>query len=306
MIRDLFKKFSSVSFSSSPLQSDAVVRVIGDRSSGKTTYMASLARYPNSDSSSPVQSIVPVNEASKELIAKAQNLLEQGLAFEPTRLDAKASDVKDYSFSITLKGRFSSRNPQTTFGLQLLKLNISCKDYAGEFFSDLLQQSQSRQLRDYLKDCSQATGIMFLIDGNSRRKDAEYAAGLDKFLTELERNDIAGTKRRISLVLTKCEQSELWVNRHKPVFIVKARFPQVYRKLQAWQQIEGGIVGYFTTSAFGMVGNTFPEPNMTLLSRNHNGIAAVIKDPKRWRPFGLIAPIYWLCTGDRHKELDRE
>lgn len=306
MIRDLFKKFSSVSFSSSPLQSSAVVRVIGDHSSGKTTYMASLARYPNANPSSPVQSIIPVNEASEELITKAQNLLEQGLAFEPTRLDARAADVKDYSFSITLKGQFSSRNPQTIVGSQLLNLNISCKDYAGEFFSDLLQQRKSRQLRDYLDDCLQATGIMFLIDGNSRRKDAEYAAGLDKFLTELDRDDIADAKRRISLVLTKCEQSELWVNSHKPAFIAKARFPQVYRKLQTWQQMEGGMVGYFTTSAFGMVGNTFPEPNMTLLSRSHNGIAAVIKDPKRWRPFGLVAPIYWLCTGDRHKELDRE
>jgi GTPase SAR1 family protein len=300
MMRDLFNKISS-----EPQQSSAVLRVIGDRSSGKTTYMASLARWPNADPSSPVQSVISVNEAGQELITKAQNLLEQGLALEPSQLDPIASEMKDYSLRIALKGQFSWKNPKATVASQLVNLNISCKDYAGEFFTDILQQAGNPQLGDYLDDCLQATGIMFLVDGSSRRKDIEYAAGLDKFLTALDRSDIAGAKRRISLVLTKCEQSELWVNRHKPLFLAEARFPQVYRKLQTWQQMGAGMVDFFTTSAFGMVGNTYPEPNMTLLSRGANGVAAVIRDPKRWRPFGLVAPIYWLCTGNRHKELDK-
>ncbi|BDA65946.1 hypothetical protein CAL7716_001120 [Calothrix sp. PCC 7716] len=301
MMRDLFKKVSSFE----PQQSSAVLRVIGDRSSGKTTYMASLARWPNADPSSPVQSVIPVNEAGEELITKAQNLLEQGLALEPSNLDASALEMKDYSLSITLKGQFSWKNPKATVGSQLVNLNISCKDYAGEFFTDLLQQGGSPLLGDYLDDCLQATGIMFLVDGNSRRKDLEYAAGLEKFLTALDRSDITTGKRRISLVLTKCEQSELWVNRHKPAFVAEARFPQVYRKLRTWQQMKGGSVEYFTNSAFGMLGNTFPEPNVNVLNRGRDGIAAVLKDPKRWRPFGLVAPIYWLCTGERHKELDK-
>ncbi|MEC4818183.1 MAG: hypothetical protein SAK29_33670 [Scytonema sp. PMC 1069.18] len=300
MMRNLFKKIAP-----QPQQSSAVLRVIGDRSSGKTTYMASLARWPNADPLSPVQSVIPVNEAGEELITKAQNLLEQGLALEPSNLDTSASNAKDYTLRITLKGQFSWKNPKTTIGSQLVNLNISCKDYAGEFFADLLHQAGSSQLLDYLDDCLLATGILFLVDGNSRRKDLEYAAGLEKFLTALDRADIGGEKRRISLVLTKCEQTELWVNRHKPAFIAEARFPQVYRKLQTWQQMGAGTVEYFTASAFGMLGNNFPEPNVHLLSRTRDGVAAVIKDPKRWRPFGLVAPMYWLCTGDRHKELDK-
>ncbi|ABA25071.1 hypothetical protein Ava_A0013 (plasmid) [Trichormus variabilis ATCC 29413] len=300
MMRDLFKKISA-----EPQQTSSVLRVIGDRSSGKTTYMASLARWPNADPSSPVQSVIPVGEAGQELINKAQNLLEQGLALEASNLDASAADVKDYSLRITLKGQFSWKNAKASVASQLINLNISCKDYAGEFFADLLQQAGNPKLGDYLDDCSQATGIMFLVDGNSRRKDIEYLAGLDKLLPLLDRADLVTGKRRISLVLTKCEQSELWVNRHKPAFLAEARFPQVYRKLQTWQQMGAGTVDYFTTSAFGMLGNTFPEPNVNLLSRGRDGIAAVIKDPKRWRPFGLVAPIYWLCTGDRHKELDK-
>lgn len=189
-------------------------------------------------------------------------------------------------------------------GSPLFNLNISSKDYSGEFFDDLLHQSQNPQLEEYLEDCLQANGIMFLVDGSSRRKDLEYANGLDKLLLALDRNDIGGSKRRIALVLNKCEQSDLWVNRDKPGFLASARFPQVCRKLQSWQQMGGGEIEFFTASAFGMLGNKYPEPNVNLLNRSRGGVRAVIKNPKLWRPFGLVAPIYWLAKGSRHPQLD--
>jgi len=275
----------------------AVIRVIGDRGSGKTAYMASMAYWPNANPDSPVQSIIPINDEANELIAQAQNILEQGLQLEPTDLNASVLDVKDYTLSITLKDRLAA------FRSGMLKLNISCKDYAGEFFSDLIYKEGDSRLEDYLEDCLEATGILFLLDGTTHRKDSEYANGLDKFLMALDRSDMDGKQRRIALVMTKCEQSELWINRHKPQELAKARFPQVHRKLETWSKSTGGEVSYFTTSAFGMLGNQFPEPNSKKLDRDRNGTTSVIKNPRRWRPFGLIAPIYWLCTGQHHKEL---
>lgn len=288
------------------IDKDAVLRVIGDRGSGKTAYMASLAYWPNADPNSPVQSVIPVGDEGNELITKAQNILEQGLELEPTDLNAMAQDVKDYTLSIVLKGQFSWKDAKATLRSQLVKLNISCKDYAGEFFSDLLHKTGDSRLEDYLEDCLQASGIMFLVDGTTHRKDAEYANGLDKFLMALDRTDIGVSKRRIAFVMSKCEQSELWVNRHKPRELAIMRFPQVHRKLQSWENMGGGQVDYFTTSAFGMLGSRFPEPNSKRLNRDRDGTTSIIKDPKRWRPFGLVAPIYWLCTGDRHKELDKD
>jgi len=303
---DWLKKQKKSFGASETQQSNAVIRVIGDRASGKTTYMASLARWPNADPSSPVQTVNSVNEEGDELIAKAQNILEQGLQLEPTQLDASALDVKDYTLSITLKGQFSWKNPRVSTASPLVTLNISCKDYAGEFFTDLIHQANDYRLQDYLEDCLQATGILFLIDGTTYRKDSEYARGLDKFLIALDRTSISAEKRRIALVLTKCEQTELWVNRHNPGYLASARFPQVHTKLKNWQQSGAGNVDYFTTSAFGMVGNHFQEPNSKQLSRGRDGVTSVLKSPKQWRPFGLVAPIYWLCTGDRHKELDKD
>jgi hypothetical protein len=112
-------------------------------------------------------------------------------------------------------------------------------------------------------------------------------------------------KRRIALVLNKCEQSDLWVNRDKPAFLASARFPQVSQKLKVWQQMGGGEVEFFTASAFGMLGTKYPEPNVNLLQKSRGGVKAVIKNPKLWRPFGLVAPIYWLCKGSRHPDLDK-
>ena len=281
------------------------IRVIGDKASGKTTYMASLAYWPNANPASLVQSITSYGdqEAGAELIAKAQNILEQGLELEKTDLNVLEA-VKDYGLSIVLKEQFSLKNVH--FRPRMVKLNINCKDYAGEFFSDLIYKIGDPKLDDYLEDCKIALGILFLVDGTTHRKDAEYARGFDKFFQKLDRADLDQTKRRLAFTFSKCEQSQLWVSRHEPRELAKRRFPLVQKRLATWQEMSGGAVEYFTTSAFGTIGHNYPEPNSIQLTRNRNGTTSVIRDPKRWRPFGLVSPLYWLCTGQRHQELDKD
>jgi hypothetical protein len=287
------------------IDQEATLRLVGDRSSGKTAYMASLAYWPNADPDSPVQNVSPVGEEATQLVSQAQNILEQGLELEPTDLSASPDEVKDYTLSITLKDQFSWKNPTASWKNQLLKLNMSCKDYAGEFFADLVNKSGDSQLEAYLEDCLQATGILLLLDGTAHRKDSQYATGINQFLTQLDQTDIGGMQRRVAVVINKCEQSELWINRHKPRELAQKRFPLVFQKLESWSQMGGGTVDCFTTSAFGMLGSRFPEPNAKKLKRDRGGTSSVIKKPRQWRPFGLVAPIYWLCTGVRHKELDQ-
>ncbi|NJN61150.1 MAG: hypothetical protein HC795_06115 [Coleofasciculaceae cyanobacterium RL_1_1] len=281
---------------------ESVLRIIGDRGSGKTAYLASLAYWPNASSESPVQSITPMDEDGQELITKARDILEQGLELEPTDLDANIDSVKDYALSITLKKHFSGWLGSE----KLMQLNISCKDYAGEFFSDLLQKSGDARLEDYLDDCCLSSGLLFLIDGTSHRQDRNYALGMEKLLVELDRTDLDVKQRRIGVVLSKCEQPELWVKRHQPDRLAQARFPLLSAQLNKWSKLGGGSVAYFTASAFGILGNQYPTPNATRVRRSQAGTASVIKNPARWRPFGLVSPIYWLCTGKRHPELDRD
>lgn len=299
------KKQSSFDSSPDPEQFSASVRIIGDRKSGKTTYMSALARWPNADpETSVVQQVFAINEEGEELIQKAQDVLEQGDQLEGTPLYADIDEVKDYGISIVLKQQFSWRNLGNS---SLASMNVNCKDYSGEFFRDVLYKTGSPLLEDYLEDCVQANGLMILVDGSSYRNDNNYATGLERFLTELDRTDLDLTHRRIALVMTKCEQPELWINSHQPVELAKLRFPRMLGKLRAWEGRGAGTVDCFATSAFGMLGRGNPAPNMRKIRRNRDGLQeSVLKKPSKWKPFGLVAPIYWLCTGERRKELEKE
>ena len=66
---------NSTSLSVKTLGGDSVVRIIGDRSSGKTTYLASLAYWPNASPDNLVQTVSPVGEDSEELVNKARDIL---------------------------------------------------------------------------------------------------------------------------------------------------------------------------------------------------------------------------------------
>ena len=292
-----------------PRQLSTTVRLIGDRESGKTTYMAALARWPGVGTvTSPVQMVAVTNSDGEELVIQAKNILEQGEHLLAAELYRNVyDDVKGYGLQIVLKDQFSWRRPWTSISSPLVKLNIYFTEYSGEFFQDLLYKSNTPLLQDHLEDCVKANSIMFLIDGLAYRKDTEYANGLDKFLIELDQAETGVGKRRIALVITKCEQPELWVNRHKPRQVVMARFPQVMMTLQTWEQSGAGSFNCFATSAFGILGKRYSEPNVKRIRRDREGIReSVLKNPQRWKPFGLVAPLYWLCTGERHMKLEQD
>lgn len=284
-------------FSGGSQQKDVKIRVIGDRASGKTTYMAALARFPRSQSGGLVESVVALNEDGENLIAKAKNILEQGLQLEPTALDENAESSRDYQLSIALKKLSTIK--------EAMRLNVSFKDYAGEFFSDLIFNRSDPLLSSYLLDCAQAGGIMFLMDGSSQRKDSDYASAIEQFFQLLAEQVGASQVKRVALVLTKCELTDLWIKREQPENLTRKRFKLVYEQMQEWQS-KSAIreVAFFTSSAFGVMGSPFAEANSRVYQRSKYGVISVLRSPESWNPFGLVAPIYWVCTGDRSRKLD--
>lgn len=294
---NFLKKTQSNLSASSPESTG--LRVVGDRASGKTTYMAALSYWPNAKASSPIQAVNPIGDESKELVYMAENILKQGLQLSATPLSQSNSsllDIPDYSIQLTLKKQFSGG---------LTNIIVNCKDYAGEFFSDLLKNPNDSTLRKYMNDCKEAESILLMIDGTAYSRDSEYANSLDRFLIALDQSGDP-KQRRIAFAISKSEQLELWVNRHRPRFIAEARFEKVCKRLQAWEKMKSGKVDYFAVSAFGTVGNDFPEPNATRLTRTEGGTTSILKYPDNWRPFGLVSPLYWLCTGRRYKQLDED
>ncbi len=282
------------------------IRTIGDRRSGKTTYIAALAYWPNAKPNSPVQTIEPIDDNAKKLIAKAQNILEQGEEFQGTNLQ-NIDEVEDYVLQISLKKEFtprflsSNQDPSSS-----LTITIYCKDYSGEFFSDLINDPTRDILEEYLEDCSQADGIILLIDGTSFRRDRDFARGIEEFFRRLDQIDETGTRkqRRVAMVFNKCEQPELWIQSDRPRQLAESRFPKVLKALENWEERGYIVVDYFAASAFGMLGSFKLEPNVKNIQRDNLGVKSIIQKPKQWRPFGLVAPLYWLASGHRHPQLE--
>ena len=287
-----------------PLPPDCInLCLIGDRASGKTTYIASLLHNPNPQGSNIINSIRPLNQKARELKALAKNKIEQGLKLEPTSL-SDLSKPPHYSLEIILKKELSWLGRTFNSKPQLEYLKLTFKDYAGEFFIALGQQDSdiSSQIENYLKDRFQANGIMLLIASTSNSQDAIYAQSLQKLLAILYRDRNDYQCQRIAIVFTKCEQTKLWPWSLQPQALAKQYFPQVHQQLQTWEERGSGKFEYFSTSAFGTLGNYQPETNAIDIDPNQ----AVLNHGQSWQPFGLLAPIYWLTTGKRHHKLDFE
>ncbi len=289
---------------SNPSSQVPYLRLVGARNSGKTAYIASLAylsQGPNRNLNSSIQSITSVglDEDNEDLLDKAQNILEEGLELEPTQ-KLSLNEVRNYSLKITLK------NP-ALLSSQLIDLQINCKDYSGEFFDELINNQSNPLLDRYIEDCTAASGILLLIDGTSNLKDSFYAQGLKNFFVALDQAALENNELgRIACTLSKCELPELWVNRHDPKGILSRRFPLMKRQLEIWADNPNRSVDYFATSAFGVMGKEFSKANTKVNQRSDGGTSCVIAKPTRWRPFGLVSPIYWLSTGKRHKTLDKD
>ncbi|MBD2451496.1 hypothetical protein H6G76_31150 [Nostoc sp. FACHB-152] len=270
---------------------DKIIRIIGPRGAGKTTFMAALARWSNAKSDSPILSVSPFGDDTVQLIKASQNILEQGLQLAPTYRFDKVDEVPLYSLLIELKAAFLvGRN---------VRFQISCPDYAGEIFQDLRNQVLTKDLTAYLEDCANSSGLLLLFDASSR-EDKENSRTLNCLQTQLanilNKRKIPLRSYRIAIVFNKAELNQVWIYRDQIDKFLNLNFRETKAAVQKWSRSWECSVNYFFCSAFGMKGNP-PQPNFKQQSRDSEGTYGVIANPSAWRPFGLVAPIYWLSTG---------
>lgn len=286
------------------LRGNGDIRIIGPRASGKTTFMAALVHWPNRDPEhSPIQSITPADGVdTQRLKDMARDILENSQALPPTRLE----EVILYNLTIDLKPDFTL-NPIAAVIRRDVRMSVSATDYSGELFALLRDNPNDPDLQLYLDDCQYATGLMIIIDGTSTN-DRFCSDALNVLKRELtlrfQHNNIDTRRYRIALVFSKAEQTLVW-NFHKQNKVTdftKQRYRQTRYTLQEWRKQWGCSVGCFFSSAFGTMDNP-EQANCRVISRSANATFAVIDRPEFWEPFGLIAPIYWLYTGQGNIQL---
>jgi hypothetical protein len=291
MIQRIFNLFGQ----NNPQKGTVEFRMIGDRASGKTTYLAALAYWPISleSNKSPIHSVEPYDANSKVLLDMAENILRQG--------DQLPSTDEPILYSLTVKLK-------TGFVEQLTgqppSIRISCVDYPGEFFQNL--RTNNAIVDSYLNDLQSAAGLLLLIDGTSQT-DEDYAKAINQLETRLNRR-LANTPNRIknyriAVVISKAEDPRLWGSLDNLSDFINRKFPYTQRALNRWKDEWKCQVEYFSCSAFGWMG-TKNEPNVTVIQRKPS--KAIIKDREAWKPAGLVQPIFWLKTGYRNRKLTTE
>lgn len=298
MIQRIFKVIQRIfNFGQNNQQGTVEFHIIGDRSSGKTTYLAALAYWPISLASqnSPVDSVAPYDANAQVLIDMAENILLKG-----DDLPSSEEPIL-YSLTVKLKQKFVEKLTG-----QPPSIRISCVDYPGEFFENLRKNAPI--VDSYLNDLQAAAGLLLLIDGTKQTsRDDENNAKAIQILDRMLNQRLANTpdrlkNYRIAVVISKAEDAKLWGSLDNIPNFMSRRFPQTQRALNQWKTEWKCKVEYFSCSAFGWMG-TRREPNAKVIQRDPP--KAILRDRQVWKPEGLVQPIFWLQTGYRHSEITK-
>jgi uncharacterized protein YegL len=288
------------------IPSNSIV-IIGDRAAGKTTFLAALAYSSSIQDYNTHFQVLPCNEKSKLLLEDSEYVLMQGLQLPRNRID-RVGNLPVYQFEMVLKPSLFVQ-PISAIQRKNININIYCREYPGELFYELKKQSIERYkgyISEYIDDLTAGSKLLFLIDGNTR-DDRGYREALMTLSSEIRNRltDLNHLKQyRIGVVISKCEDPLLWTYRHNVSKLMSLKFPETQNFFEQWKKYWGCEIEYFACSSFGVIGNP-PRPNFRVIDREESGIYGVIENPIFWKPFGLLAPIYWLCTGKIDPRLQR-
>lgn len=277
------------------------IRLIGGRASGKTTYLATLLYCPHRrkiKNKIPGFSIDYESGSDAERLAKmAEDILKKGTKLAGTaRLDV--NHIPYYEFKIKIPAVNQLPN---------VNVDFSVRDFAGEIFHDLALEHKYHDIQPYLDDLFIADKWMIMLTDWQPEQDKKlYKRAFEKLHQEIkDREQINPELKnlRIAVVLSKCERGELWPGRLEPdEDIFKVRLPETYEFICSKFSPKTNRLKFFACSSFGILDDSLenfdPRPNRYIPDDGSSAdYSAFLRDPERWKPFGILSPIYWLTTG---------
>jgi hypothetical protein len=266
--------------------------VIGPRGSGKTTYLAALAYFPEQKLANGKRSpfrIQGITEEAKDIAEKAESLILEGASMEPTQLGEKIKTVDDlplYSFKLEVNQLL--RKPQEIY--------LNMRDYPGEIFDELDKGLDDPLHTEFIDECmvKDVVGCLLLLGDWDSGSDRHYNRVMQQFMELMDMHERLADMR-IAVAMSKCERGELWSGRLDPeTDLFSVHLPKTYKTLKS--KITGkNHLKFYAISTFGVLNRTDPRPNRTEIGTG--GRLSVLRKASRWNPYGMVAPLYWLTTG---------
>jgi hypothetical protein len=271
------------------------IGVIGPRSSGKTTYLAALAYWPESRLKSKHKSTFVIEsndglEANAKIVEKAKERILEGSSFEPTTVAGGVDDLASYMFTIKVKRFLRTSDP----------INLVAVDYPGEIFNELVtgEVNSIHKHEEFIEKClrKDVKGLLVLLPAWEKGSDSFYEQMIRKFIGLLDSHGRMDDLR-LAVAMSKCERGEIWSGRLDPEQdLFKMHLPQTTTVLRNKISIKN--VEFFAISTFGVLSRNDPRPNRED-QIGQEGVNSVLRETEAWRPYGMIAPLYWLSTGER-------
>jgi energy-coupling factor transporter ATP-binding protein EcfA2 len=266
--------------------------VIGPRGSGKTTYLAALAYFPEQRSASGKKSLFNVQsltDDARTIAEKAESLILEGASLPPTQIGEQIKAVEDlpmYSFKLEVQQFL--RKSQDIF--------LTVRDYPGEVFDELDGGLINPLHEEFIDECmvKDVSGCLLLLSDWGAGSDRHYSRVMQRFIEIMDSHERLADMR-VAVAMSKCERGELWSGRLDPeTDLFGVHLPKTYKVLR--NKITGeNNLNFYAISTFGVLKRNDPRPNRTEVG--FGGSQSILREPKRWQPYGMIAPLYWLSTG---------
>ncbi|GAA6623614.1 TRAFAC clade GTPase domain-containing protein [Scytonema sp. NUACC26] len=273
-----------------------IITIVGPKNSGKTTYLAGLADWPETRAKQKKRSpflVEPIGDATKKLRDEARGKILDGVYLEPTQVQQNFNDLPRYIFKIKIKRLFTEE-----------AVTLVVRDYPGEIYNKLAEAPKLQALeQEYIQECLRpdVVGCLVLLDKWERENDLTYMKAMEKFLDEMDKQGrLQGAKPlRIAVAMSKCERGEIWTGRLDPeTDIFKSHLPGTTQLLQNKLK---NHVKFFAISTFGVLALNDPRPNRKSERKidfeGKEVELSVLRDKDEWRPYGMISPLYWLSKG---------
>ncbi len=282
-----------------------LIALLGPAAVGKTTYIATLLHWEDAPQNEYFK-VKDTDGDATELKPQAQDLLCQGQPLQLTRV-REVFDIRKYGLYLEV-----CPHPR-----QKALLNLRCQDYPGEIFAAMQHGDPDQVLNrhtpenpSYMDDIfrKDIRGCMIFLDSwlddpppsalahKIPNWDAFYLKCLQGFYQQANLRQRVSNLRLV-VALSKCERGEFWPARLDPEFdIFQRRFPQTYAFLiDKWPR---NHLLFHALSTFGVLDPIKdPRPNR----KTAPGVSDTLRhsDFKEWKPYGVISPLYWLCTGHK-------